>query len=103
MGDQLEPIDNGTVLTQDVAWKTRWEQWTIETSCERKSTKSVLEARHDDDDDDDDDDPCRQIFNFFLFFFVDSFVSEIVFFCLVCVMKNGYCLYCPHQSFLCYF
>ena len=29
--DQQEPIYNSSVLMQDVAWKTCWEQWTRET------------------------------------------------------------------------
>ena len=49
-GDQLEPIYNRSVLIQDVAWKTCREQWTVGTSGERGSGKSVLAARHDDDD-----------------------------------------------------
>ena len=53
VGDLLEFIYNNSVLIQDVAWKTSWEWWTIETRSERGSGKSVLAARHDDDDDDD--------------------------------------------------
>ena len=47
--DQLEPIYNSSVPIQDVALKTSWEQWTIETGGERGSGQSVLAAQHDDD------------------------------------------------------
>ena len=53
LDDQLEPINNYSVLIQDVAWKTCRERWTIETNDKRGSGRSVLTARHDDDDDDD--------------------------------------------------
>ncbi len=49
--NQLEPIYNRSVLIQDIALKTSWEQWMIETGGERGSGRSVLAARHDDDDD----------------------------------------------------
>ena len=42
--DQLEPIYNSSVPIQDVAWKTSRERWTIETSGERGSRRSVLAA-----------------------------------------------------------
>ena len=42
--NQLEPIYNSSVLIQDVAWKTSWEQWMIETGGERGSGGSVLAA-----------------------------------------------------------
>ena len=45
--DQLELISSSSVLIQDVAWKTCWERWMIETSGERGSWKSMLAARHD--------------------------------------------------------
>ena len=48
--DQLEPIYNRSVPIQDVALKTYWERWTIETGGERESGRSVLGVRHDDDD-----------------------------------------------------
>ena len=51
LGNQQEPIYNNSVLTQDVAWKTYREQWTIVTNCGKGSGKSILMARHDDDDD----------------------------------------------------
>ena len=54
--DQLEPIYNSSVPTQDVALKTSRERWTIETSGEGGSEGCVLVTRHDDDYDDDDDD-----------------------------------------------
>ena len=50
LGNQLEPIYNSSVLIQDVAWKTDRDRWTIETSGERESGKSMLAARHDNDD-----------------------------------------------------
>ena len=48
--NQLEPIYNSSVPIQDVALKTLWEQWTIETGVERESERSVLVVRHSDDD-----------------------------------------------------
>ena len=50
LDDQLEPIYNGSVLIQDVAWKTRQEQWPIKMGGERGLGKSALAARHDDDE-----------------------------------------------------
>ena len=38
------------MLIQDIALKTSWEQWMIETGGERGSGKSVLAVQHDDDD-----------------------------------------------------
>ena len=49
--DQLEPIYNNSMPIQDIAWKTSRERWTIETSVERGSGRSMLAAQHDDDDD----------------------------------------------------
>ena len=46
---QLETIYSSSVPIRDVAWKTCWEWWTIETSGEKGSGKSVLAARNDDD------------------------------------------------------
>ena len=51
LDDLLEPKYSSSVLIQDVAWKTSWERWTIETGGERGSGRSVLAVRHDDDDD----------------------------------------------------
>ena len=48
---QLEPIYSSSVLIEDIALKTYWEQWTIETCGERGSGICVLAVRHDDDDD----------------------------------------------------
>ena len=48
--DQLEPIYNSSVPMQDVALKTFWERWTIETGGGRRSGRSVLALRHEDDD-----------------------------------------------------
>ena len=48
--DQPEPINNNSILIQDLAWKTCRERWMIETNGERGSGKSVLAVRHDDDD-----------------------------------------------------
>ena len=45
LGDQIEPIYN-SLLIQDVAWKTYWEQWTIGRSDEKESGKTVLVARY---------------------------------------------------------
>ena len=50
--DKPEPICNSYVPIQDIALKTSWEQWTIETGGERGSGRSVFEARHDDDKED---------------------------------------------------
>ena len=36
LGDQLEPIYNSYVLTQDATWKTSREQWTIEMGSENE-------------------------------------------------------------------
>ena len=47
--NQLEPIYNSSVMIQDIALKTSREQWTIETSCERRSGRSMLAVQHDDD------------------------------------------------------
>ena len=49
--DQQEHIYNSSVLIQNVVWKICRERWTIETSRERDSGKSVLAVRHDDDND----------------------------------------------------
>ena len=48
--DQPEPMYNSSVPIQDIALKTNWEQWTIETGGMRRSGRSVLAARHDDDE-----------------------------------------------------
>ena len=50
LDDQLEPLYNSSVPIQDVAWKTSWEGWAIETGGERGSGKSMLVAQYDDDD-----------------------------------------------------
>ena len=47
--DLLEPIYNSSVLIQDIALKTSWEQWTIETGSKRGSGRSLLTSWHDDD------------------------------------------------------
>ena len=52
LDDQLEPMYNSCVLTQDEAWKTFRERWTIETGGEKGPGRSMLVAQHDDDDDD---------------------------------------------------
>ena len=54
LDNQLEVISS--VRTKDVAWKTSWERWTMETLGKTASRKSVLVAWYDDDDDDVDDD-----------------------------------------------
>ena len=46
--DQLKPIYNSSVSIQDVAWRTCWELWMIETGGKRGSEKSVLTAGQDD-------------------------------------------------------
>ena len=51
LDDQLEPIFNSSVMIQDVAWKTSRERWTIKTSGERESGRSMQAEQHDDDDD----------------------------------------------------
>ena len=48
--DQVEHIYNSSVPIEDIAGKTFWEQWTIETDGERGSGRSMLAARHDVDD-----------------------------------------------------
>ena len=50
--DLLDPIYNSSVPIQDIALKTFQEQWTIETSGESGSGRSMPAARHDDNDDD---------------------------------------------------
>ena len=52
LNDQLKLIYRSIVPTLAVALRTCWKRWTIETSGEVESGKSVLEAQHDDDDDD---------------------------------------------------
>ena len=54
LSDHQVAIYYSSVLMQNVVWKPCLERWTIETSDERGSEKSVLAARHNDDDDDDD-------------------------------------------------
>ena len=54
LDDQLKLIYNSSVQTGVVALKTSRNRWTIKTSDERESRKSLLRA-HDDDDDDDKD------------------------------------------------
>ena len=49
LDDQLEPINSSSVSIQNVARKTSWKLWTIETSGERGSVKSMLAAWHDDE------------------------------------------------------
>ena len=44
-----ELIYNGSVQTQDVAWKTCWKQWTIEINGKRGSGKFTLAALDNDD------------------------------------------------------
>ena len=48
--DQLEPTYSSSVPIRDVALKTCWKQWTIETGGEKGSRISALMARHDDND-----------------------------------------------------
>ena len=47
LANQQELTYNRSVQTQDVVWKTCWEEYD-----ERESGKSLFAARHDDDDDD---------------------------------------------------
>ena len=49
--DQQEPMYNSSVPIQDVALKTYWERWTIETGGKGGSGRSMLVAQHDNDDD----------------------------------------------------
>ena len=49
--DQLESTYNIPVPIQDITLKTSQERWTIETSGERGSERSVHSAWHDDADD----------------------------------------------------
>ena len=49
LDDQQELIHNSSVPIRDVAWKTCWERWTIETGGERGSGRSVLVERYHDD------------------------------------------------------
>ena len=53
LGNQQEPVNNSSVLIQDVAWETYREWWLIETRGERGSGKSMLVPQHDDNDDND--------------------------------------------------
>ena len=46
----LELIDNSSLQTQDVVYRTCRMRWSIETNKKGESWKSVLTARHDDDD-----------------------------------------------------
>ena len=48
-GNQLVHLYNSPVMIQDEEWKTCQERWTIGTSGDRESEKSVLAARHNDD------------------------------------------------------
>ena len=50
LDDQLELIYYSSVLIQDVAWKTFWEQWTIETRGEGGPGKIVVASWRVDDD-----------------------------------------------------
>ena len=50
--DQLEPMYNSSMPTEDVALKTYQERWTIEMDGERNSGRSILAAWHDDDEED---------------------------------------------------
>ena len=45
-----QPARTGSVPIQDIALKTSWEWWMIETSGERGSGRSVQAAWHDDDE-----------------------------------------------------
>ena len=47
--DQQESTNNYDVQTQDLVWKTCWEQWMIGTNGEKESGKSMLATRLDDD------------------------------------------------------
>ena len=49
--EQLEPIYNSFMPIQDVALKTSWDRWTIETGSKKGSGRSVLAVWHDNDDD----------------------------------------------------
>ena len=51
--DQQELIDNSSVRTQGVFYKTCQVWWTIEKNVKRESGTSMLAARHDDEDGDD--------------------------------------------------
>ena len=53
LDDQLEPIYCNFMPIRDVASRTSWERWTIETGDKSGSGRSMLAAWHDDDDDDD--------------------------------------------------
>ena len=48
LDDQLEPIYNSSVTIQNVASKTSWVWWTIETGGERGPGRPVLAAWYDD-------------------------------------------------------
>ena len=48
---QLEPIDSGSVRTQEVAWKTFQKWWMTEKDGKREVGKSVLVEWHDDVED----------------------------------------------------
>ena len=61
---------NSSVLIQDVALQTSQQQWTIETSGERWSGRSMLAVRHDDDD-------CFQKINKFLILIIYSYIVHL--------------------------
>ena len=48
---QLGPTYDSSVPIQDVALKTYWKRWTIETGGGRGTERSVLMTPHNDDDD----------------------------------------------------
>ena len=52
VGQPAKTDINRSVTMQDLAWKTSWERWTIETGGERGSERFVQTVCHDDDDDD---------------------------------------------------
>ena len=55
LDNQLKRIYSSSVSIKDVALKTCWERWTIETGSERGSGKSVLVARIDDDEEEEEE------------------------------------------------
>ena len=46
---RLKLIYAGSIETEDVAWKTCWKRWMIETDSERELGKSVQAIRYNDE------------------------------------------------------
>ena len=86
---RLEPINNSSVQTQDVVYRTCRMRWTIETNREGESGKSVLVAWHDDD------------IIYELFLFHNSYLFLYIFLCFF--LFQFLFIYIFTVFFLCYF